>query len=129
MQRREFIGSALAAGSLATPLRGASRPNFLFMIADDLTYRAIHSLNNPEVQTPSLDRLMRRGCTFTHCFHNGSWTGAVCVPSRVDRGGVRPQPHHVEQRAHLVPRQEGHQSDAAVGRDAGKCRLRHPHGG
>ncbi len=81
MRRREFIQSA-AAGSLAAPLRGAPRPNFLFMIADDMTFRAIHSLNNSEIQTPNLDRLSGRGCTFTHCFHQGSWSGAVCVPSR-----------------------------------------------
>lgn len=81
MRRREFLGSALAAGSMA-PLRAAGRPNFLFMIADDLTYRAIHTLNNTEIQTPNFDRLVRRSCTFTHCFHNGSWSGAVCVPSR-----------------------------------------------
>ena len=57
-------------------------PNFLFMIADDLTYRSIHSLNNAEVQTPNLDRLRQKGTAFTHCFHQGSWSGAVCLPSR-----------------------------------------------
>lgn len=73
------------AGALAAPYAGAvgnPRPNLLFMIADDLTFRAIHSLNNPEVETPNLDRLSARGCTFTHCFHQGSWSGAVCVASR-----------------------------------------------
>jgi choline-sulfatase len=45
-------------------------------------YRTIHSLNNPEVYTPSMDRLATAGCAFTHCFHQGSWSGAVCVPSR-----------------------------------------------
>ena len=52
------------------------------MIADDLTYRAIHALNNPEVHTPNLDRLTADGCAFTHCFHQGSWMPAVCMPSR-----------------------------------------------
>lgn len=82
MQRRAFLQSAVAGG-LASPLAAQGRrPNFLFMIADDLTYRAVHALNNPEVETPTMDGLMRRGCTFTHCFHQGSWSGAVCVPSR-----------------------------------------------
>ena len=79
MQRRAFVQSVLAAPLLAQPRR---RPSFLFLIADDLTFRAIGSLNNPEVRTPNLDGLARRGCTFTHCFHQGAWTGAVCVPSR-----------------------------------------------
>jgi choline-sulfatase len=58
------------------------RPNFLFMIADDLTFRGVRAMGNSEIQTPNIDALMNRGCVFTHCFHQGSWSGAVCVPSR-----------------------------------------------
>jgi choline-sulfatase len=29
-----------------------------------------------------MDRLAARGCAFTHCFHQGSWSPAVCLPSR-----------------------------------------------
>lgn len=81
--RRQFLRSA-AGGIAARSLAGArpARPNFLFLIADDLTYRAIHSLNNSEIETPNLDRLAKRGCTFTHAFHQGSWSGAVCIASR-----------------------------------------------
>jgi len=84
MRRREFLKSAAATGGAARLLHGSapSRPNFLFLIADDLTFRAIHSLNNREVRTPNLDRLSSRGCTFTHAFHQGSWSGAVCIASR-----------------------------------------------
>lgn len=84
MRRREFLQSTVAGSLGARTLAGSSpsRPNFLFLIADDLTYRAIGGLNNSEVATPNLDRLMKRGCTFTHCFHEGSWSGAVCVASR-----------------------------------------------
>ena len=39
-------------------------------------------MGNPEVETPNLDALMKRGCTFTHAFHQGSWSGAVCIASR-----------------------------------------------
>ncbi|MBB6431243.1 sulfatase-like hydrolase/transferase [Algisphaera agarilytica] len=60
----------------------ASPTNVLVFIADDMTYRAIGSLNNPEVETPNLDRLIARGTTFTHAHHQGSWQGAVCMPSR-----------------------------------------------
>jgi choline-sulfatase len=86
MQRRAFLKS-LAAGAAALPFAAAAeppaqRPNFLFLIADDLTYRGIHALGNNEIQTPHLDRLVKRGCSFTHCFHQGSWSGAVCIPSR-----------------------------------------------
>lgn len=60
----------------------ATRPNLLLIVADDQTHRSIHALNNPAVQTPNLDRLAARGTCFTHAFHQGSWTGAVCVASR-----------------------------------------------
>jgi len=93
MDRRKFlglVGTGIAASNLNPMLslaqdqsRPASeRPNFLFIIADDLMFRTIHSLNNHEVHTPNLDRLVASGCAFTHCFHQGSWSPAVCLPSR-----------------------------------------------
>lgn len=58
------------------------KPNFLVIVADDQCFRTINALNNSEVHTPNFDRIIARGTTFTHCFHQGSWTGAVCVASR-----------------------------------------------
>ena len=93
MDRRKFlglVGTGIAASNL-TPVfsmgqeqseSATDRPNFLFIIADDLMFRTIHSLNNPEIHTPNMDRLAASGCAFTHCFHQGSWSGAVCLPSR-----------------------------------------------
>ncbi|MEO6983065.1 MAG: sulfatase-like hydrolase/transferase [Edaphobacter sp.] len=92
MDRRKFIGlmtTGIAAANAPSALalapkqpKQSERPNFLFIIADDLMYRTIHALNNHEVQTPNLDRLANSGCAFTHCFHQGSWSPAVCLPSR-----------------------------------------------
>ena len=93
MNRRKFlglVGSGIAASNFSPALSIAQhrseppsdRPNFLFIICDDLMFRTIHSLNNPEVHTPNMDRLAASGCAFTHCFHQGSWSGAVCLPSR-----------------------------------------------
>ncbi len=85
MQRRDFLRSAAISATLPAtlaPAAPAPRPNFLFLIADDLTYTGIHSLGGSELHTPNLDRLVQRGCAFTHCFHQGSWSGAVCIPSR-----------------------------------------------
>ena len=88
MNRRKFIGlmTSGVAASNAVPFMGfaqnhSTRPNFLFIIADDLMYRTIHSLNNKEIHTPNLDRLAASGCAFTHCFHQGAWSGAVCLPT------------------------------------------------
>lgn len=60
----------------------APKPNFLFLLADDLTFDAINVLGNRQVKTPHLDQLVRDGFTFTHAFNQGSWSGAVCVVSR-----------------------------------------------
>lgn len=60
----------------------AHRPNLLLVVADDQTHRSIRALNHPAVQTPCLDRLVARGTSFTHAFHQGSWAPAVCVASR-----------------------------------------------
>ena len=89
MDRRKFLSllpaSVVAGETLAAAgqqPRPSDRPNFLFLIADDLTFRSIQSRNNAEVHTPNLDRIANSGCHFTHAFHQGSWSPAVCVPSR-----------------------------------------------
>lgn len=59
-----------------------SRPNIVFIFADDQCFQTINSLGNKEIETPNLDRLVRRGTTFSRAFNMGSWSGAVCVASR-----------------------------------------------
>lgn len=59
-----------------------TKPNVLFIFADDQTFESIGSLNNDEVLTPNLDRLRNSGATFSHTFNQGSWCPAVCVASR-----------------------------------------------
>lgn len=107
MKRRSFVQSIAgltAAGTAAAPgaQNASRRPNFLFFIADDLTYRAIHALNNDEVHTPNLDRLVQSGCAFTHCFHQGSSQPAVCVPSRT-RLNTGLTAFHADKRVDQVP--------------------------
>ena len=111
MQRRSFLKAAAAqAALLPEGVHGVSpRPNFLFLIADDLTFRGIHALNNREIRTPNLDRLAQRGCAFTHCFHQGSWSGAVCVR----------QPHHAQHRPLRVPRPTGVETSPLWGETLG----------
>lgn len=75
ISRRAFLQVAAAQVSKA-------RPNVLVLYADDMTFRAIRALNNPEIRTPNLDRLVNRGTAFTQAFIMGGLQGAVCVPSR-----------------------------------------------
>ena len=70
--------------SLGIPVLGiaAPKPNILFIISDDQAPDTIGALCDQEVATPNLDKLIADGTTFTHCFNQGSWSGAVCVASR-----------------------------------------------
>lgn len=78
-----LIKSLLALALLTTSsLVAADKPNVLFIFADDQCYKTIGSLNNDEIKTPNLDRLVERGTTFTHAYNMGGWNGAICVASR-----------------------------------------------
>jgi len=89
MRRRDFLRT-VGAGAAAMALAGKglhaaeepSKPNILFIFADDQTYESICALGYDEVETPNLDRLVRNGVTFTHAYNQGSWSGAVCIASR-----------------------------------------------
>ncbi len=60
----------------------AAKPNVLFLFADDYCYEAIRAFGQTDIDTPNLDRLVKRGTTFTRAYNMGSWSGAVCVASR-----------------------------------------------
>ena len=62
-------------------LRGAeqtdSRPNFLFIIADDCTFRDIGCYGGQAI-TPNIDSLAQQGMRFTQCFQQAP----MCSPTR-----------------------------------------------
>ena len=58
------------------------RPNIVFLFTDDQRYDTINALNNPNIHTPNMDRLVERGTAFTHAHIMGGTSGAVCMPSR-----------------------------------------------
>ncbi|MBK1876446.1 sulfatase family protein [Pelagicoccus mobilis] len=55
-----------------------SKPNILFIFTDQLRADCIAALGNSQIKTPNLDRLVREGTTFTHCYT----PSPVCVPAR-----------------------------------------------
>ena len=59
-----------------------SRPNILFMIADDHRHSAISALGTEAVSTPTFDQMIADGACFTQAHIMGSTSGAVCMPSR-----------------------------------------------
>ncbi|MBL4701438.1 MAG: sulfatase-like hydrolase/transferase [Phycisphaeraceae bacterium] len=58
------------------------RPNVLIMMADDHRSQAIAAHGDLTVKTPNMDRLIREGTTFTSNWHTGSYSPAVCIPTR-----------------------------------------------
>ena len=59
--------------------RTSSRPNFLFIMPDQLRADAVGVFGSPVAQTPHIDALASRGTRFTEAFAQHS----VCSPSRV----------------------------------------------
>jgi arylsulfatase A-like enzyme len=60
----------------------APRPNILFILSDDHRPDCIGALGNPHIKTPTLDKLVEQGVSFSRAYVMGSMEGAVCCPSR-----------------------------------------------
>ena len=75
MTRRQAIASLAGA-----PLAGQSarRPNFVFILMDDLRWDELRCTGNPIAETPNIDRIGREGVLFRNAFV----TSPLCSPSR-----------------------------------------------
>lgn len=69
-----ILGSSFAA---------EKRPNLLFILVDDQSPFDL-KMYNPKstLETPNLDKLAAQGVVFDGAYHMGSFSGAVCMPSR-----------------------------------------------
>lgn len=76
--RRSFL-RALAGGAAALAAGAGNRPNFLFILADDLGWGDLGCYGHPRIQSPNLDGLASQGTRFTQFYANAP----VCSPSRV----------------------------------------------
>ena len=72
-----------AAPALPQAAVESERPNVLLIVADDQSPFDL-SVYRPgsELETPVLNALAARGVTLDAAYHMGSWSGAVCTPSR-----------------------------------------------
>jgi len=77
-----FLGSCFILNQSWAESQTKSRPNILFLFSDDQRADALGAYDNPHIQTPNLDQLVRTGFSFRNAFCMGSIHGAVCQPSR-----------------------------------------------
>ena len=71
-------------GATAAPKPSAAkRPNILVIVADDQSPFDLAAYDSAaRLETPVLDALAARGCVLDAAYHMGSFSGAVCTPSR-----------------------------------------------
>ncbi|MCY4107993.1 MAG: sulfatase-like hydrolase/transferase [Chloroflexi bacterium] len=78
-----------------------SRPNIILIITDQQRYETIGALGFPHVETPNLDRLVREGVSFSHCFINAP----SCGPARASLfTGYSPHNHGAQRNNDPWPR-------------------------
>lgn len=77
ISRRQFLG-ATAAMACSAQAAKSTRPNILFLMADEHRHDAMGCAGNAVVKTPNLDRLAGQGVHFTHTYCQGP----LCQPSR-----------------------------------------------
>jgi arylsulfatase A-like enzyme len=79
MNRRQFLFSAAgAAGVSASGFAAGERPNFVFIILDDLGQYDTGCYGSKQILTPNIDRLAAEGMKFTWAYSGCT----VCAPAR-----------------------------------------------
>ncbi|MBK1875804.1 sulfatase family protein [Pelagicoccus mobilis] len=78
MNYRRFLTTLLATLAFALSAN-ASKPNIIYILADDMGQGDVHAYNkNSKIPTPHLDRLAAEGMTFM----DGHTSSGVCTPTR-----------------------------------------------
>ena len=81
MNRRTFLSTTatgIAGVAQVGAQRKASKPNILFILADDLGYGDLGCYGQQMIQTPNIDRLAAQGMRFSQAYAGST----VCAPSR-----------------------------------------------
>ena len=85
MQRRDLVKTLVlawtalgVAGADAAPDQNRQKPNFLIVIADDVTYTDIGCYGGKNVKTPSIDGFAEQGVKFNYAYLAMS----MCAPCR-----------------------------------------------
>lgn len=78
---RLAVATCLVLCGVSSSIAGGvqqQRPNFIFILTDDQRHDAVGCAGNPQIHTPTLDRLCAQGMRFRNAFV----TTSLCSPSR-----------------------------------------------
>jgi arylsulfatase A-like enzyme len=78
IQLVSVVAPLLAALAGTAVLEGQTRPNVVFILADDLGYGDLGCYGQQRIRTPNIDRLAKEGLRFTDYYAGCT----VCAPSR-----------------------------------------------
>lgn len=73
-----FLIFSISVSSLTAQLKNETRPNVIYIMADDLGYGDLGCYGQKTLLTPNIDKMSKEGVRFTQ-FYSGS---TVCAPSR-----------------------------------------------
>lgn len=73
----KWLNSIVIAAGFLSAAHAADKPNILFIIADDCTFRDIGCYGG-QAHTPNIDKLAAEGMRFTRCFQ----AAPMCSPTR-----------------------------------------------
>ena len=73
-----LTGCIVSAASVVCAQENHPRPNFVFILADDISVDDLGCYGNPDVRTPNLDRLAADGLSFDNAY----LTTSSCSPTR-----------------------------------------------
>lgn len=74
-----IVGSVGVFSSFAqSSVQTGSKPNFIFILVDDMGYADLSSFGSKDIRTPHIDRLAKEGVKLTQMYSNGP----VCTPTR-----------------------------------------------
>ena len=73
---------ALTLTLLFTSLLHGKKPNIILIMTDDQSVETISAFGTQNVETPNIDALIKRGCSFTNAYTMGSWSGKSDISSR-----------------------------------------------
>ena len=87
----------LARGLDAAEAKSKTRPNIVFILADDLGWKDLSNEGSKYYESPHIDRIAREGMKFTR----GYAACQVCSPSRASimtATSDQPRHHHLDRR-------------------------------